>query len=144
MKIRITIAGLCLGLMLPFAAVAKKPVAADGCAVLVPAQVSADAPFTVTVSKEPAYPGQWFAPTVTVEVVVPVNAALLGPNSYSQTVTQTIDGLGGDNNAKATFVIPVLPNLDVTSPVNVFATVSEPVRGNSKPDATCTGVTSLM
>jgi hypothetical protein len=134
---------LCLAVLFPLAAPAKQPVA-DGCALLVAASVAADVPFPVTVTRLPAYPGQWVAPTVTVEVVAPVNDALLGPNRYSQTVTQEIDGLGGANDATATFLIPAFPNLDLTGTVSVYATVSEPVNRGKSLETFCVAETSLM
>jgi hypothetical protein len=143
MRIRTLLVKLCLALLIPASAVAKQPVP-DGCEILLATRVDPDVPFTVTVTRSPAYPGQWFSPTVTVEVVAPVDAALLGPNSYSQTVTQTVDGPGGANNATATFVIPGFPNLDLTGTVAVYATVAEPVNRGLSLETFCTATTTLM
>ena len=144
MNIRSMIFGICVALVLPMSAMAKPPdVVAEGCEILVTPSVSAGMPFTVTVVKMPSYPGQWFAPEVMVEIDVPVNADMLGPNSYSQSVTQTIDGLGGSNDATADFVIPAFPNLEFKT-VDIVATVSEPVNKNRvKVMATCEGKTTL-
>lgn len=144
MRMKTRLMNVCMALLLPLSAAAKQPAPA-GCEVLVSAIVNPDVPFTVTVARSPAYPGQWFSPTVTVEVVAPVNGtSLLGPDSYSQTVTQTYTGLGGSNDATATFIIPVFPNLDITGAVNVFATVSEPVNRNKSRDSSCEAVTAFM
>lgn len=146
MHMRNRILSLCIAVLIPLSAAAKKPVD-GGCEVLVTPQVDPDVPFTVTVVKTPSYPGQWFAPTVAVEVTSPVDASLLGPNTYAQTVTQQIDGLGGSNDATSTFVIPVTPNLDVTGTVAIQATVSEPRNRRSNrliKQATCTADTLLM
>jgi hypothetical protein len=144
MHIKTKMMNFCLAVLIPLSAAARPPASAD-CEILVAATVNPDVPFTVTVSRSPAFPGQWFSPTVTVEVVAPViGATLLGPNSYSQTVTQSFAGLGGANDATATFIIPVFPNLDVTGTVNVFATVSEPVNKRRTRDSSCEAVTAFM
>jgi len=144
MHIKSTMMAICMALMIPLT-VAAKPPAPAGCQVQVATSVDPDVPFTVTVARFPSYPGQWFSPTVTVEVVAPVIAStLLGPNSYSQTVTQTFAGLRGSNDATATFIIPVFPNLDVTGVVHVFATVSEPVNRGKSRDSNCEAVTAFM
>ena len=144
MAIKNTFMTICVALLIPLSAVAKAPAAAD-CEVLVAATVNPDVPFTVTVARSPAYPGQWFSPTVTVEVVAPVTGVTpLGPGSYIQTVTQTFAGLGGSNDATATFIIPVFANLDITGVVNVFATVSEPVNRGKSRESSCEAVTAFM
>jgi hypothetical protein len=143
MRKKYTLLMLCLVVLVPLSASGRQPVP-DGCKLLVPASVNADAPFNVTVARSPAYPGQWVSPTVSVEVVVPVNDALLGPNSYSQSVTQTVDGPGGSNTATATFIIPAFPNLDLTGDVNVSAVVSEPVNRGKTLETYCTAVTAFM
>ena len=144
MRMKTTMMSVCMALLIPLSAAAKQPAPA-GCEVLVSAIVNPDVPFTVTVARSPAYPGQWFSPTVTVEVVAPViGATLLGPGSYSQTVTQTFTGLGGSNDATATFIIPVFPNLDITGAVNVYATVSEPVNRGKSRESSCEAVTAFM
>ena len=144
MRMKTTMMSVCMALLIPLSAAAKQPAPA-GCEVLVSAMVNPDVPFTVTVARSPAYPGQWFSPTVTVEVVAPViGTSLLGPDSYSQTVTQTYTGLGGSNDATATFIIPVFPNLDITGAVNVYATVSEPVNRNKSRESSCEAVTAFM
>jgi len=144
MHIKTMIINICMAVLIPLSAAAKAPAPA-GCEILVAATVNADVPFTVTVARSPTYPGQWFSPTVTVEIVAPVTGAtLLGPNSYSQTVTQTFTGLRGANDATATFIIPVFPNLDITGVVNVFATVSEPVKRRKSRESSCEAVTAFM
>ena len=144
MRMKTMMMKVCMALMIPLSAAAKQPAPA-GCEVLVSAIVNPDVPFTVTVARSPAYPGQWFSPTVTVVVVAPVSGiSLLGPDSYSQTVTQTYIGLGGSNDATATFIIPVFPNLDIAGAVNVFATVSEPVNRNKSRESSCEAVTAFM
>lgn len=116
----------CTALLLPISAIAKQPVE-GGCEILVSSSVNPSIPFNVTVVKSPTYPGQWFAPTVSTEIVVPVNADISpGPNDYSQTVVQAIDGLGGSNDAVASFVIPAFTNLKFST-VNIYASVSEPL-----------------
>jgi hypothetical protein len=112
--------------LLSLSAAAKQPVT-GGCSILVAPTVNANTPFTVTVAKSPTYPGQWVAPSVTVEMTVPVDATIMpGPNSYSQTVHQTIDGLGGSGDAEAVFVIPAFANL-LFQDVGIIATVTEPL-----------------
>lgn len=144
MRLQTMIITICMALCIPLSAAAKQPAPA-GCEVLVPGKVDPAVPFEVTVARFPAYPGQWFSPTVTVQVVAPVvGATLLGPNSYSQTVTQTFTGLGGSNDATSTFIIPVFPNLDMTGDVSVFATVSEPVNSRKSIESTCAATTSFM
>ena len=134
---------ICMAFLLPMSAAAKKP-QPDGCEILVATTVDPDIPFMVTVARSPSYPGQWFEPTVSVEVTAPVNDALLGPNTYTQIVVQTIDGLGGSNDATATFIIPGFPNLDLTGAVDVFATVSEPVNRGKSIETYCEAVTAFM
>lgn len=146
MRYRTAILNICLALLIPLSAAAKPPKGPvpGGCELLLAPAVSPGIPFTVTVVRVPSYPGQWFAPEITVEISVPVNPDITpGPNSYNQSVTQRIDGLGGSNDATADFVIPSFTNL-VFEDVNVFATVSEPVRKNKLSVlATCEAVTSL-
>ena len=133
-----------MALLLPLSAAAKQPVP-DGCEIVVAGRVDPDVPFTVTVIRSPAYPGQWFQPTVSVEVVAPVDAAVEpGPNTYSQSVVQEVDGPGGSNDATATFIIPAFLNLDFTGAVTVFATVSEQVNKGKSIETFCEAVTSLM
>lgn len=143
MHIKSTIINIMMALLIPLSAAAKQPVA-DGCEILVTGSVNPSIPFTVKVAKTPAYPGQWIAPTVSVEIMVPVNPDISpGPNSYSQTVTQTIDGLGGSNDALATFVIHAFSNLVFTQ-VEIFATVGETLGKNKQSiAATCNAVTVL-
>ena len=142
------ILSLCIAVLIPLSAAAKKPTA-GGCEILVAPQVDPDVPFTVTVVKTPSYPGQWFAPTVSVELTTPVDPSLLGPNTYVQTIAQQIDGLGGSNDATSTFIIPISPNLDLTGTVTIEATVSE-ARNSRRPNSrqvvqsTCTADTTLM
>lgn len=144
MRIMTTMMNICMALLLPMSATAKQPVA-DGCEILVASTIAPDSPFTVTVAKKPAYPGQWVAPEVSVEVTAPLNADLEpGPNSYSQTVDQQIDGLGGSNHAIATFIIPAFSNLDLTGAVHVFATVAEPVNKGKSVNTYCESVTGFM
>jgi hypothetical protein len=139
MRIRIAMMNLCLAVLLPLSAASKPPVAA-ACEVLVPDTVTPGVDFEVTVARSPSYPGQWFSPTVTVEVVAPVIATVLGPNSWSQTVTQTFLGLGGSNDATATFFIPAGLSVDMAGGLNVFATVSEPINKNKSRVSYCEAV----
>ena len=138
MRIKTAILKIGLVLLIPLTATAKPPIlVADGCSLLVASGVNPGMPFTVTVQKEPAYPGQWAVPEISVEITVPLENQLppgtLNPNpvSYSQNVTQTFDGLGATNDAVATFVVPSLPNLEDTGTVYISATVTEP-RGKKK------------
>jgi len=142
MRVKITVLSVCVALSVPLSAAAKPPVT-GGCQVLAPAIVNPDIPFGVTVARAPSYPGQWFAPEISVQITVPVEAGVTpGPNSYSQTVTQTVDGLGGSNSAEATFVVPSVTNLIFGDEVKVTATVSEPLNKNKDVEtATCETVT---
>jgi hypothetical protein len=142
MRIRIVTLSLCMAVPISLSAAAKAPVAV-GCEVLVADTVAAGAAFPVTVARSPSYPGQWFSPTVTVEVVAPVVAAAPGPDSWSQTVTQTFLGLGGSNDATAIFFVPELLNIDRTGVVEVFATVSEPISKGKSRVSYCEAVTSF-
>ena len=144
MSIKKTILSICMTLLIPFSVAAKKP-PTYSCEILVADQIDPDVPFTVTVTRAPSYPGQWVQPTVSVEVVAPVDEALEpGPNTYSQSVVQAVDGPGGSNDATATFIIPAFANLDVTGVVSVFANVSE-ATGRGKPIETfCEATTSFM
>ena len=148
MRIKTTIISICMVLLISMSAVAKQP-AADGCNILVvlPNQgtgVVANKPFEIKVIQSPSYPGQWFSPTISVEVIVPIdNAIMLGPNTYSQTVIQSVDGPGGSNIATATFVIPPLTNLDVNGDIYVFATVSETVNKGKSIATYCEAVTGF-
>lgn len=143
MRIKTTIINIGMALLIPLSAAAKQPVA-GGCEILVAPSVNPSIPFTVTVAKSPTYPGQWFAPTVSVEITVPVNPDITpGPNSYSQTVTQAIDGLGGSNDALASFIIHAFTNLVFTD-VGIFATVEETLNKNKQSiTATCNAMTVL-
>lgn len=145
MRAKTTVISLCVALSVPLSAAAKPPVA-GGCEVLVPGAVTTMTEFLVRIAKAPSYPGQWFAPEVSVQITLPVAPGVpLGPNSYRQSVTQTVDGLGGSNDADAFFVIPVLPNLVFGNQIAVAATVSEPLNKNGKlvETATCEAVTVL-
>ena len=138
MRIIAAIFKLGLMLLLPLSAMAAKPEPA-GCAILLNSDVYIDAPFSVTVVRVPRYPGQWFSPTVTVEVVAPIYqpASKLGPNRYTQTVSQTFPGLGGANKAETTLFIPSFTNLDTAGILQVYATVSEPVARGKPREAHC-------
>ena len=87
--------------------------------------------------------GQWFKPTVTVEVVVPVNATNTGPNAYSQVVTQTFAGLGQPNVSRASFFIPDYLSVDLNSSVHVFASVSQPVNRGKSIETQCETTTTF-
>jgi len=143
MRIYASILTLCAAMSMPLSAYAAQSIAGL-CTILVPPSVNPGIPFRVTVARSPTYPGQWFRPRVTARITVPVNSAIMpGPNSYNQTVVQNVDGLGGQNKAYATFVVPEFPNL-VFSNVAIRAYV-ENVNKNGRLTrvAVCDEVTAL-
>lgn len=141
MSIKTMILGVCMALLIPMTAAAKKPATVD-CSIRAESPVATGSVFNVVVRPAPG-DGQWFRPTVTVEVVVPVNATGTGPDAYSQTVTQTFGGLGQPNIARAAFIIPDYLSVDLARPVQVFATVSEPVNRRKTIDSQCETTTTF-
>lgn len=146
MQMRTMLTSACAALLIPLVAGAKPPGTTADCQVLVPQAVSRDTPFNITVVRDPEFPGQWFSPTVTVEVFIPLTSPRPNnvPDFYSQSVTQTTLGLLGPNRATAVFVIPsptsvltALNFVDTQQDMMVVATVSEPVNGRKTRDAVC-------
>jgi hypothetical protein len=133
------ILGVCMALMIPMTTAAKKPATID-CRISAESPVATGSVFDVVVRPGA---GQWFRPTVTVEVVVPVNATSTGPDEYSQAVTQTFGGLGQPNVARAAFIIPDYISVDLTRAVQVFATVSEPVNRGKAIETQCETTTTF-
>lgn len=149
MNFKTAIPNICLAVLIPLSATAKPPVPGD-CELFVASGVNPDMPFTVTVARGDAYPGQWLSPTVMVEIDVPLqepSAGVVNPNpvSYSQNVTQTLEGLGLPNTVDTKFVIPELPNLVSGGSVNISATISEPLNKNKQTvTAICENNTTLV
>jgi hypothetical protein len=140
MRTNTLILSICMALLTPLTATAKKP-APDACSIFAESPVSTDNSFDVVV--RPEGPGQWFKPTVSVEIVVPVISTSTSPNAYSQTVTQTFGGLGKPNIARATFIIPDRLSIDTSRSVGVFATVSEPVNRGKSIESQCETTTNF-
>lgn len=138
MRIKTTITSICLALLIPMAAAAKKPEPAS-CEVLVPGNLNPGDMFDVTVVRVPGYPGQFFAPTVMVELIAPVDDGGDGPNSYSQVVTQSFD-LGESNRTQTTMWLPQLLNPDFDADVVVIATVLQPVNKGKAIESQCDAV----
>ena len=67
---RLTLLAVCCALLLPGAAMAKKPVknppatTSAGCVVFAPAYIDTGYPFTLKIVRDPAYPGNWSQPMV--------------------------------------------------------------------------------
>jgi hypothetical protein len=136
----------CAALLIPLSAAAKPP-APVGCQLIVPDSAQQGAEFQVTVVRDPEFPGQWFSPTVTVELFVPTGSTTpLVPQVYSQSVTQTFLGLGGANRAGVVFYVPTQTSLGwgVSGEVHVVATVSEPTSNRKTRDAVCDGVITFQ
>lgn len=131
----------CITLLVPLSAAAKRTT--PDCAVLVEPAVQLDAPFTVRVRRVPAYPGQWFSPTITVEVVAPLVPTASGWESYSQTLTRTFQGILTANLAEFSFTIPASPDGEYDGEVDIFATVSEPVGKRRTRDSFCEATTLI-
>lgn len=156
MSIKTKLLNLCMVMLIPLTAAAKQPepgaceVLFDGAVPGEPFYVSAGSAFDVTVKQLPAE-GQWFVPTVSVEMSVPLDepnsspANPLTPGAYSQVVIQTFNSLGPDS-AKATFIIPVwLINIQPGgAAVTVTATVSEPVNRGKSRETLCEAVAILI
>ena len=141
MSTKTMILGVCMALLIPMTAAARKPATVD-CSISADSPVATGSVFDVVVRPGPG-DGQWFRPTVTVEVVVPVSATSTGPHEYSQTVTQTFGGLGQPNVATSAFIIPDYITVDMTRPVQVFATVSEPVNRGKAIESQCETTTTF-
>lgn len=150
---------LCTAALMPVSAAAVPP-ETDGCAVAIdnavppqPVEVVPGVPFDVVVRPQPGS-GQWFSPTITVEVVaVPLGPPEppASPESWSQTVTQSFGGgLGGPNKATAQLLIPYdpvnanVPVFDYGQPATVTATVSEPLSNRKYRVAVCTLTATVL
>ena len=133
MRIKAALMSISMALLIPLTAQAKKPEPAE-CQIAVTGPLAAGSVFEVVVRPAPGA-GPWTAPTIGVEVSLPINSPPgLGtsPDSYSQVVAQTFDGR--PDIAKSSFIIPGMSylDLDMGGTIVVFATVSEPVnRGRS-------------
>jgi len=137
--IRTLLMSVCAALLVPLSAAAKPPEPA-GCQLIVPDFAQQGMEFEVIVARVPRFPGQWFSPTVTVEIFIPTGSTSpLVPDVYSQSITQTFLGLGGANVATAVFYVPTPASLGwgISGEVHVVATVSEPVNGRKTRDAVC-------
>jgi len=125
------------------AAAAKQPVS-DACTILVDSYVLINEPFTITVSATEQYPGQWYDPTVSLDITVPIDTGLPGEiNAYNQSVIQEINGPGGANKATATFVIPVVQNFMNGGTVKILANIEEPVNRGKSLETYCEATTIL-
>ena len=158
MRVTTTILSICMALLIPMAAVAKQPEPA-GCEILFvetivpeslyePVSVAEGVPFTVKVMKSPGYPGEWFKPSVSIEINVPLDEPMsanpLTPETYSQIVTQTFDRKG-PNAAYATFIIPFwLLKPDYDGLVNISATVSQQINRGKHIETYCDADVMLM
>ena len=138
-KTKTMILSVCMALLIPLTASAKKPASIE-CMISAPVSVATGTSFEVVVRPGT---GQWFKPTVTVEVVVPVNATNTSPNAYSQVVTQTFGGLGQPNVSRASFFIPDYLSVDLNSSVHVFASVSQPVNRGKSIETQCETTTTF-
>lgn len=139
MRVTTTVLSICMALLIPFSVAAKKP-ESEVCNIAV---VYTDLAFEVRVRPSS---GQWFQPTVSVEMVLPL-MEFSTPGTYSQIVTQEFDGLGIPNNALAFFAIPPETrylNVDLMGTFNVFATVSEPVNKGKSIETHCETSVSLV
>ena len=144
MRIKTTITSICLALLIPIAAAAKQPVS-DACTILVDTHVLTNEPFTITVSATEQYPGQWYDPTVSLDITVPINKELPGEiNAYNQSVIQEINSPGGANEATATFVIPVVQNFLNEGTVKILAKIKEPVNRGKSLETYCEATTILV
>ena len=138
MRTRTALLNICLALLIPLTAGAKKP-ESEECQLEVASPVSPGIGFEVVVRPAPGA-GPWTAPTVDVEVSLPINSPPdLGtsPDAYSQIVMQTFDGR--PESASAFFIIPEPGYLDLDTGrnVEVFATVSEPVNRGKSVESFC-------
>jgi hypothetical protein len=138
---RLAMMTACMAVLTPLAAGAAKPSA--GCAVLLPDSVQVGVPFEVKVRRVPAFPGQWFSPTITVDVVVQLVPEPSGPRRFTLTFEETFPGILTSNEATAIFTIPDLANIDAEADVDVFAMVSEPTSGRVSRDSFCEESTVL-
>ena len=86
---RMTFFALCLALLAPGIASAKKPNPSDAaCALLLapdPDYVYTDIPFTVKLVRVPSYPGAFRQPTVSIDVSYPMPGGGVLTQSYTQT-----------------------------------------------------------
>lgn len=139
MRTKTMILSICMAMLIPLTATAKKPAPSE-CRIVAENPVSTNRSFEVVVRPGS---GQWFRPTVSVEVVVPVNSTITGPDTYSQTVTQTFGGLGQPNIARAIFYIPDSLSIDLSRSVDVFATVLQPVNRVKSIESQCETTTTF-
>jgi hypothetical protein len=94
------------------------------CAVLLdPSMIELDVPFSAVVRRVPAYPGQWWSPTIRWTVFVPT---LEGHPERTLMAEQVYTGIVSSNRAEAGFVIGDEEGLDVLGEVLVEVTVEEP------------------
>jgi len=144
MRVTTTVLSICMALLIPMAAAAKQPVS-DACTILVDSYVLINEPFTITVSATEQYPGQWYDPTVSLDITVPIDTGLPGEiNAYNQSVIQEINGPGGANKATATFVIPVVQNFMNGGTVKILANIEEPVNRGKSLETYCEATTILV
>jgi len=144
MRVTTTVLSICMALLIPMAAAAKQPVS-DACTILVDPYVLTNEPFTITVSATEQYPGQWYDPTVSLDITVPIDTGLPGEiNAYNQSVIQEINGPGGANKATATFVIPVVQNFMNGGTVKILANIEEPVNRGKSLETYCEATTILV
>ena len=93
-----------------------------GCAVLLDPAIDLGAPFVAVVRRVPSYPGQWWAPSITWTVSVPM---LPGYEEQTLSARKVFRRIVSANRAEADFVIADAEGVDLAGEVLVQVTVDE-------------------
>jgi hypothetical protein len=145
MKHAVTTIAICLSLLVPGLASAKKPQPPTdpACALLLsPDQnlVSTGMPFTVKLVRVPAYPGAFRQPTISVDVSYPMPAG----SEITQNETRNIP-LFNVSYVEMNFQVPPLDSgILVGQEVKIDATVTEPLRKAESKTTNCTTTATVV
>jgi hypothetical protein len=133
MRIRNIILAVCLAVLVPGTASAKRPQATPepGCDILVDNVVYKDTPYTVKVVRVPSYPGAWRNPIVNVE------ATYTGSSTTgSAMIDPSLANVFSVTYVTASLVVP--PDAEFGGTANITATIKEPLkRKNTYKTTTC-------
>lgn len=126
---------LCLTLLTPGIASAKKPNLDVSCALLLetdPAVVYTGMPFTVKLVRIPSYPGAYRNPTVSIDVSYPVD-----DGEITQNDTRTIPAFNV-TYVTVGFVVPYKNSgIEIGGEVTIAATVTEGLKKNKSNKISC-------
>ena len=114
---------LCLTLLTPGIATAKKPNLDVSCALLLdtdPAVVYTGMPFTVKLRRIPPYPGAFRNPTVSIDVSYPANGG-----EITQNETRTIHAFNVGYVEVGFFVPDINSGIEIDGEATIAATVTE-------------------